>query len=483
MNLPGIPFAVFVCVFLGGMAPAQILKDKDVAPPLLIIETAPNAQVFVDDVLSGTASPHGDYVVRKGIPGPHVLRVTAPGRTPFVQKIVTVAGKTIRIRADLGAPPGDLEILTTADAEILIDGKAAGLSDSTGRILVRGLSAEDHTVRAGRAGYNSTERRARLIAGIVSTVTLELRPIDAADASAVGSPPDYVWHRSLLSEYAGTIRFLSGGVRLLSFGLHAPLVQWDPASGRELKTTDLADNLPADFSPDLKWRATESVRDRRHEDTWTLTLADNDTGRVIREWPGLFVSFTPDSKQLVMKANRESEKAPLDLQFWDIGSDKPAQTWHDAGEVLFTSDGRFGVACGDYGKVTIRDARSGAILHTLPSKSFYCRGAVVSPDGRWLALPDNKKIELWEVATGRQGRTIELPENFAASDQGAIFTSDSRYVITVGPEFLYLWDTFSGSQVRKWPHEGPLRGIAVSPDGQWMAGIAERGITVWRRVE
>lgn len=134
--------------------------------------------------------------------------------------------------------------------------------------------------------------------------------------------------------------------------------------------------------------------------------------------------------------------------------------------------------------VTIRDADTGEVMHRLPT-DHCCSGAAFSPNGRWLAVMADAKIELWELATGRQGRSIEgaAGSGGAVRFSSAVFTPDSRYLISVqdGGGFR-LWDTFTGQEVRKWPLPGADH-IAISPDGRWLAVIAAQDLTVWRRTD
>ena len=257
-------FMPMAAICLATLALAQILPE---APAELVIETTPRAEPFLDEVRLGQAAENGSFVVHRAKPGPHVLRITLRDKQPFTQKIAVVAGQTRRIRADLADFTGDLEIFTTPNAEILIDGKSAGVADGSGRLLVRGLKVMSLSVRAGRAGYNSQERRVAVVSGVVSSLTMELKSIEAADESATTSLPDYLLHRRLVAENyrAARIFFRANSLQLVSFGFdlngpsHLPghIIEWDAGTGRLLKTVELevGDSILC-VSPDLRWVAT-----------------------------------------------------------------------------------------------------------------------------------------------------------------------------------------------------------------------------------
>src|ERR1017187_1638626 len=66
-----------------------------------------------------------------------------------------------------------------------------------------------------------------------------------------------------------------------------------------------------------------------------------------------------------------------------------------------------------------------------------------------------------------------------------IFTPESRYLITLDREHynaIRVWDTLSGHEVRKLTLECCASGIALSPDGRWLAmSVGQHEITVLRR--
>jgi formylglycine-generating enzyme required for sulfatase activity len=70
-----------------------------------VVETSPAAQVYLDDVLRGQASPKGRLMIDNPKPGDHRLRVSLPGKRDFTQQVTVVAGQTVNVKARLAEAP------------------------------------------------------------------------------------------------------------------------------------------------------------------------------------------------------------------------------------------------------------------------------------------------------------------------------------------------------------------------------------------
>ncbi len=84
-------------------------KAPATKPAQIVVETSPNAEVYLDDQYTGRASPEGRLVIANPKPGEHDLRVSLAGKKDFQRKITVVAGKEVKILAallDLGPAAG-----------------------------------------------------------------------------------------------------------------------------------------------------------------------------------------------------------------------------------------------------------------------------------------------------------------------------------------------------------------------------------------
>jgi formylglycine-generating enzyme required for sulfatase activity len=80
-------------------------KAPATKPAQIVVETSPNAEVYLDDQYTGRASPEGRLVIGNPKPGEHNLRVSLAGKRDFQRKITVVAGKEVKIVATLADLP------------------------------------------------------------------------------------------------------------------------------------------------------------------------------------------------------------------------------------------------------------------------------------------------------------------------------------------------------------------------------------------
>jgi WD40 repeat protein len=98
-----------------------------------------------------------------------------------------------------------------------------------------------------------------------------------------------------------------------------------------------------------------------------------------------------------------------------------------------------------------------------------------SPDNRLLAAltPDCRVAAVWQVDTGKQLATLKGHTGFITS---VVFSPDGHRIATAdwnNQEKLAevrLWDAAAGAEIRRFPRlPYPVRGLAISPDGQKLA--------------
>ena len=326
MTISKPSFGFLAAMFLGAVALAQIISDN--APTELLIETSPRAEIFIDGVLVGKATTTGSFAIHNAKPGSHVLKVEGYGKRILTRKIAVAAGKINRINAVLEDFTGDLEVLTAPNAEIMLNGKPAGSADGAGRLAVRGLKAMDYKLRAGGAGYNSEERPITVATGVLTTFTVALKRIEAVEEGVSAPPPDYVLERRITHSQARAVFFSKNGLQLLSIGMgdetgdntRDRLIQWDPSTGRLLKSFGAGQgaNTIMAVSPDLRWVAVKATSDNG----FVVRVMDIASGRVVREWPGYFPAFSADSKTVIIHPQNDPGS-----DYWDIESGKKVQPW------------------------------------------------------------------------------------------------------------------------------------------------------------
>ena len=176
-------------------ASAQLLPQvssppgKPAAPKAaqIVVQTSPNAQVYLDDVFRGQASPKGRLVINDPKPGDHVLRVTLPRKKNFEQTVTVTAGQVAEVAAVLTDPGGTVIVRTSPGAAVFIDDAARGLVDATGQLTIPDVAPGAHQLRVVLVGEEdflqhitvTPGQEAHVVAALVDagvTVNVETSP-------------------------------------------------------------------------------------------------------------------------------------------------------------------------------------------------------------------------------------------------------------------------------------------------------------------
>jgi RNA polymerase sigma factor (sigma-70 family) len=244
---------------------------------------------------------------------------------------------------------------------------------------------------------------------------------------------------------------------------------WDTASGklrcRLLAKDPLYDNFG--FSRDGRLAAGADCRDG-------LYIWDARTGselRRIKAYAGR-LTFSPDSRTLL------AAERGYPIRIWDVATGKELgqlqQTTRNAVYTLVLSpDGRV-LAVGDNGRVILWDVAAQKVLHQLPHGPT--DHLAFSPDGKTLASAGAGTVQLWEVASGKRLLPWAVPEReiyrMAVSPDGKLLAS-----ISPCASAAYLWETDAGRcrHVLQIP-EGWVHSCAFSPDGHLLITGASHGM-------
>jgi RNA polymerase sigma factor (sigma-70 family) len=185
--------------------------------------------------------------------------------------------------------------------------------------------------------------------------------------------------------------------------------------------------------------------------------------------------FTPDGKTIL------SEGGGV-LRFWDAATGKelrhlnlPAPSFDD--QTVLSADGKTMTFLNQDGfehdSVRVWDLDRGKELRKVllggrrTEISVYRRNAL-SPDGKLCAVHGPQKVQVYDLATGRELCQLRPgPDEVAA----VVFAGGDRVVTADKKELVQVWDARTGRLVRQFAHGGPVQVLAASPDGRRLATL------------
>jgi len=404
----------------------------EVVPPALVIEGAPEAQIFVDDRLTASTGSDGQAKISTLSPGQHRLRVTVNGYQDYEKDIDLLAGQTSSVAAKLEpfAPP----------------------------------------ILSEEAKAPSLEFRATI-------PRLAKPPV-----------PEFVLERTLKahSGWVTGVAFSADGQRLASGSSDQTVKLWDVPTGQETGTvaTKIQEVQALAFSRDGHWLAAENSIN-------TVTLWDATTRREVRTFPSnkplgvlgsswvYSIAFSPDGRLLASGVDDKT------IRLWDVETGRSVRDLGAARRsviyIAFSPDGRWLASGGDDKTIKIWEVATGKEIQTLRGHKKNVYAVVFSSNGRYLASASaDKSVKLWDVTTGREIHTL----TGHASDVSSIaFSPDSRWLASGSwDKTIKIWDVQTGREVRTLEgHTHHVYTVAFDSRGSWLASGSEDGtIKLWR---
>ena len=169
-------------------------------------------------------------------------------------------------------------------------------------------------------------------------------------------------------------------------------------------------------------------------------LWDIATGRLLLELGGgdfnVALAFSPDGRKLAL-GNVRNGSLLTSIYVWNLQFGRGIQQYrgltNQIVKVCFSRDGRLLAGLAHDWQVGIWEVRSGELLHVLSVPKGITAdnsGLAFSPDGRRFAFAAGREAKLWDVGTGQELKSWQLPEGF----------SDALAFDRLGKLLLFRWE-------------------------------------------
>ncbi|MGH7169825.1 MAG: hypothetical protein ACRELG_06060, partial [Gemmataceae bacterium] len=196
--------------------------------------------------------------------------------------------------------------------------------------------------------------------------------------------------------------------------------------------------------------------------------------------PPPILALSPDGR---IVAHLKEKTRSIHLE--EIGKRKTIRKLNSAHDgdpirrLVFSQDGKTLIAAGEQ-SIRLWDVTSGKERSPRIKKATFSLALAVSPDDKTLATAEygEPEIALWDAVKGQRLRLAEVESGRVTK----LSYSDRKTLVSITDQGLVrFWDAVSGKCLRRLVPERQFGEIhAVSPGGELLAGVAERGrVGVW----
>jgi serine/threonine protein kinase len=230
------------------------------------------------------------------------------------------------------------------------------------------------------------------------------------------------------SHYRVSALALSPDATLLASGAHGEVRLWDTANGR-------------------------------------LLLAVRSPNEV------LGLDFSPDSRRLALGGQHANPEDGSSI--WELEPGRGTRTLHglsgQVAKVCYSCDGKLLAALAHNWEVGIWDLESGLLRGVLEVPRGFTAdnaGLAFSPDGRLFAFASGSRARVWEAASGREVRTVDLPPGLV---DALAFDPSGKKLLLFRVETRTGKPPLSNFPRDEHPRVGRFRDLLAAEPARWLA--------------
>ncbi len=221
---------------------------------------------------------------------------------------------------------------------------------------------------------------------------------------------------------------------------------------------------------------------------FTVQLVSAADGTAIWDFgAGMASAFSPDNKQLavaVAKHAARNQAGVKPVRVFDVATGNEAYSIETGADpaidmLEFSPDGRqLAVVDDKKGELQMFDTQTKKLLFTVLPEKHHFNAAAFSPDGKWIAAAGYGNALILDAKTGVVAQDTGINSPYMNT---IAFSPDGKKITIGGMDgVVHIWDAENKKKQKASGHTNKIASVAFSPDGQTVVtGSDDASIRLW----